>query len=365
MLKLSEPLHNESVRPSLTPLDGRTDSLVARPRSVLVAGIVPTLTWAVARSLSLAGHRVVVLGWQARSPMALVPSLPYVPWRKARGWEGGELGPDALEAIDRTASERGLDWVVPADYPTTAWLSEHGAALRTARLVPVPQRALMDRLHDKWQFASQLDALRLPRPHTELARTADELLATRLAFPIITKPVDRWASLGFQRHDTPDQLRARLETGSLTAPFPVLVQSFAPGTDVGVAFVARRGKVLRQLAFDKPGRGLRRHFALPRLDEAVHALVRATGYEGVGEIDARYDATRDDLRILELNPRFWASMLYATRAGANFADFLLRADELAPCSRLPVTSEPVALGPLERAVTLAVQTTERFSATWR
>lgn len=365
MLKRSGAAYTESVQTSSAPYGARTPSSTARYRAVLVVGIVPTLTWAVARSLSLAGHRVVVLGWQPRSPIALLPSLRYVTWQEARWSEDGVLSVSALAGIERVASQHALDWVVPADYPTTALLAEHGAALRAVRAVPVPRRALMDRLHDKWLFSSQLDALGLRRPRTELARSAADLLTTRLSFPIITKPVDRWASVGFQRHDTREQLQTRLRGRGLAAPFPLLVQEFVPGTDVGVAFVAHRGAVLRQIAFDKPARGVRRYFVAPALADAVDKLVRATGYDGVGEIDARYDPARDEFRILELNPRFWASMLYATRAGANFADALLRADQLEPLAQLYVAREPVALSPLEQCMTLLAQTAERFDATWR
>lgn len=272
-----------------------------RRRSALVLGVVPSLTWAVARSLSLAGHRVWMLGPQGCSPLALLPSLPYERWRELSSRCDDRLAPTSLAVVDRLCAVHALDWVMPADLLTSTLLAEQGATLRGPRVVPLPRRALLHRLHDARRFARELDALGLAVPPATLAA----------------------------------------------------------GKPVSAAFVARGGSVLRQLAFDRPARGLRRHFVAPRLAEAVARIVRATGYEGIGELEARYDAARDALSVSALRPCFSASVLYATHAGANFADFLLRADDLAPVAQLFVNHAPVALSPLERAVAIALHATTR------
>jgi predicted ATP-grasp superfamily ATP-dependent carboligase len=294
---------------------------------VLVVGIVPTLTWSVARSLVLAGHRPVVLGWHRSSPMQLFPGVQYLPWQNVR-WFDDELDPLLVDQIEDICLEHNIDCVLPVDHPTTMLLSDYGYGVRSARVAAVPHSGLMRLLHNKWEFSNILRRLGLPQPHTELARDASTLAATDVTFPIVTKPVDRWGGLGFQVHHSRDQLEQRIVEGALAADYPLLVQEYVPGQDVGFAFLARHGHLVAHAAFEQPVRGSRRYFEAPRLRQYVATLLRETGYHGVGEIDTRYDPATDDYRLLEVNPRFWASIVYAAHAGMNFPDLLLHLDTL-------------------------------------
>jgi len=326
--------------------------LPAHP-NVLVVGIVPSLTWSVTRSLSLAGHRPVVLGWQRVSPMQLVADCSYIHWRNVR-WIDGELDAALIEQIETTCRERSIDIVLPVDYPTIMLLADHGASIKAARVAAVPDAKLMRTLHDKYKFSGILSRLGLPQPQTEIAEDAAALAATQLPFPIITKPVDRWASVGFQIHHTREELQQRIVGKQLGADFPLLVQDFIPGQDVGFAFVARHGQLIAHAAFEQPSRGVRRYFDAPRLREYVSLLLRETGYHGVGEIDTRYDPKSDEYRMLEVNPRFWASMLYATRAGMNFPDLLMHLEELSPETGFTARIEPVRLSSFELGMSRSV-----------
>jgi predicted ATP-grasp superfamily ATP-dependent carboligase len=261
--------------------------------------------------------------------MQLVADCHYSHWRNVR-WIDGELDAALVQQIESTCQERAIDIVLPVDYPTVMLLADHGARIKSARVAAVPDASLMRTLHDKYKFSAILSRLGLPQPRTELADDAAALAATQLPFPIITKPVDRWASVGFQIHHTREELHQRIVQQQLAAEFPLLVQEFIPGHDVGFAFVARQGELVAHAAFEQPARGLRRYFDAPRLREYVALLLRETGYHGVGEIDTRHDASNDEYRLLEVNPRFWASLMYATRAGMNFPELLMRLDERQP-----------------------------------
>lgn len=302
------------------------DALPLQPK-VLVVGIVPTLTWSVARSLVLAGHRPIVLGWHRNSPMQVLPGVHYMPWQNVR-WFDDELDPLLIDQVEEVCLDHAIDCVLPADYPTTMLLSEYGYGIRSARVAAVPHPGLMRVLHNKWELSRILKRLGLPQPNTELAADASALAATSLAFPIVTKPVDRWGGLGFQVHHSREQLEQRIVEGGLAADYPLLVQEYIPGPDVGFAFLARHGQLVAHAAFEQPVRGSRRYFDAPRLRHYVATLLRETGYHGVGEIDTRYDPATDEYRLLEVNPRFWASILYATHAGMNFPDLLMHLDAL-------------------------------------
>jgi predicted ATP-grasp superfamily ATP-dependent carboligase len=328
-----------------------------RPR-VLVVGIVPSLTWSVTRCLSRAGMRPVVMGWHRFSPLQLLPDCTYLPMRDLR-WQGDEIEPNLIEQVSRACDAHGIDKVVPVDFPSVMLLSRYGDAIPGNRVSAVPNADTMLALHNKWQFSRAIERMGLPQPRTELARNRDELLHTRLRFPIITKPVDRWASVGFRLHETLQQLWQTLDAGKLGADFPVLVQEFIPGRDVGFAFLARHGRLIAHVAFEQLRRGVRRYYEAPELRRHVAQLLAATGYHGVGEVDARYDPSCGEYRLLEVNPRFWASLLYAEHAGMNFPELLVRLDELGDGPGFRAGLQEVRLSKYEIAVSKSVLWAEK------
>jgi predicted ATP-grasp superfamily ATP-dependent carboligase len=333
-------------------------SVVEGAPRVLVVGIVSSLTWSVTRCLSRAGMRPVVMGWHRYSPLSLLPDCKYVPMRSVR-WNDAEIDPSAIDEIARVCRTHAIDKVIPVDFPTVMLLSRYGDAISGTSVAAVPQADTMLALHNKWQFSRAIERMGLPQPRTELARSRSDLLATRLAFPIVTKPVDGWAGVGFCIHEDAAALARRLDAGKLAADFPLLVQEYIPGRDVGFAFLARHGQLVAHVAFEQTRRGARRCYDAPVLHQYVAKLLAATGYHGIGEVDARYDPTRDEYRLLEVNPRFWASLLYAERAGINFPELLVHLDDLE--DDLGVVAEPdeVRLSPYEVMVAKSVQWTER------
>jgi predicted ATP-grasp superfamily ATP-dependent carboligase len=333
-------------------------SAVAGAPRVLVVGIVPSLTWSVTRCLSRAGMRPVVMGWHRFSPLSLLPDCTYVPMRSLR-WNDDEIDPSAIDEIARVCRVHAIDKVMPVDFPTVMLLSRYGDAISGTSVAAVPQADTMLALHNKWQFSRAIERMGLPQPRTELARCRADLLSTRLAFPIVTKPVDRWASAGFRIHDDAAALARLLDTGKLGADFPLLAQEYIPGRDVGFAFLARHGQLVAHVAFEQTRRGARRCYDAPVLQQYVAKLLAATSYHGIGEVDARYDPKRDAYRLLEVNPRFWTSLLYAERAGVNFPELLVHLDDLDDDLGVAAEPEEVRLSPYEVMVAKSVQLTER------
>lgn len=160
----------------MTELSSHCACPVSTILSVLVVGIVPSLTWSVTQSLMLAGMQPSVLGWQPVSPLQLAPGCRYLRFRHVR-WIDGDLDPALVKQIDQVCLEHDIDTVLAADYPTGLLLAEHGSTLRHARVAPLPDARLMRTLHNKWNFSGILSRLGLPQPRTELALDRQALLA--------------------------------------------------------------------------------------------------------------------------------------------------------------------------------------------
>jgi ATP-grasp in the biosynthetic pathway with Ter operon len=334
-------------------------TLLSRRPRVLVVGLTPSLTWKVAHCLLLAGCRPTVLGWHRWSPMQLYKGIEYVHWRGVR-WIDDNLDSNLILQIEAECAARDIEVVVGADYPSILLLSQKGEEIRSSALVPIPHEPTLRLLNNKWNFSQLLTKLRIPQPKTELALNVRDLLGTQLAFPIITKPVDLWASVGFEMHTSIEELRQRLDTAKLRAAFPLLVQEYIPGCDVGFAFTAFQGRIQAYAAFEVPEKGVRKHFESVRLLNYVAAIVEETGYSGVGEIDARYDPARDEYRLLEVNPRFWASVLYTQIAGMNFPDLLLRPAQIFEAPGFSAQTAPIKIDLVNRSKIWSLDQADRL-----
>jgi len=296
----------------------------SRYPSVLLLGVVPSLTWAVARCLRCAGGAPLVLGWHRWSPMQWTNDCRrYLPW-EGLVRSGEQLDTVALWRVRDLCRGGRIDAVMGADYDTALLLAD------TQRLADIPACAVptastISTFNNKWNLVRLLDQLELPHPPSRWVGDAASLLATDLPFPMITKPLDMWASVGFQVHDSQSALAQTIERGRLAAHFPLIAQAYVPGWDVGASFLASSGRLVAYSVFQHRRRGERVFYDSPRVRDYVDRFVSATGYSGVGHLDLRYDPQTDRYAILELNPRFWASLLYARRAGVNYPDLLLRA----------------------------------------
>jgi len=331
---------------------------IANSSRVLVFGVIESLTFAVTRCLAAAGFKPTVLGWHHLSPLALTPDCHYVAaWEPC--WVDNEINPALIDCVDQLCRQHGITAVVPADYDCALLLARHAARLTTAQACALPTPQLLRALNDKWRFSEMLRELELPQPQTERIETREQLERIALKFPLVTKPIIGWAGIGVQLHHSRAELERVLSEGRLAAGYPLLAQRYAPGRDVGFAFLARRGRLVAYTAFEGFGRGARRHFNDPRLRAHVATLVKAAGYHGVGEVDTRYDPVRDEYRLLEFNPRFWASLLYSLRAGMNFPALLLQLDELGDGPGCTAHAQRVSLGPYEMALKQATQLSER------
>lgn len=328
--------------------------MIKRYPSVLVLGVVPSLTWAVARCLRRAGGAPAVLAWHACAPMMLTRDCRrYVRWSGLRR-SGEGLDGEVLAQVRRLCGDGGIDAVVCADYDTALLLADP-AHRQDIPACTVPLASTISTFNDKWNLARLLEALELPYPDSRRVASGEELLATTLPFPIITKPLDLWASVGFEIHRSRDALAATLARGALKSDFPLIAQTYVPGWDVGASFLARRGRLVACSVFRHQRRGVRTFYNSARVRGYLERFVAASDYSGVGHLDLRYDPSLDRYFILELNPRFWASLLYAEQAGLNYPDLLLRLDEREPGPLLTPRPGHIRLPAYERTMTLATR----------
>jgi len=56
----------------------------------------------------------------------------------------------------------------------------------------------------------------------------------------------------------------------------------------------------------------------PRVLKLVAQCIKALNWNGIGSLDIRYDVDKDRYVIIEMNPRYWATLISSVEMGVNF-----------------------------------------------
>lgn len=249
---------------------------------------------------------------------ALIPSEGLLIALQARAADGAGTGVGAGRVIDEFAPILPLSTdprVLAAGlgkYDLFAQLGRHPSPDVTANLPPFL-------LVDDPARLPTLEALRaLPRP---LFVKADALHGR----------TGRDGSL-VHRGETAEEALEILRT---IAPryAKLLVQGFVPGTGAGVFFLQwggeRRATFMNLCLHEVPHTGgyasLRESWFDPAVERDAIAKIEAIGWEGVAMLEYRFEPSTGRYWMIEMNPRFWASIHLALACGIDFPRLLVDA----------------------------------------
>ncbi|MBA2277964.1 MAG: ATP-grasp domain-containing protein [Chloroflexia bacterium] len=293
--------------------------------SVLVIDGEQWLALLVARCLAQVPNvRIHVLSEAARAPLRVS--------RHRRSYRVARTRHDParrLEVIHETARQTGADVLLPVTEEAILFAATHAADLRRrAALVPLPSPAVLSSTIDKWAFAQVAERHDLPIPAT-IRYTPDATFESALLvlpFPVLVKPMRGEGGKGIARFNYPEEVTRFLRDMPAEQAAAQIVQTFLPGWDVDCSVLCQDGHILaytvqRPTLFGtrdfKPSAAI--EFVT---DEKALAVARrwaaATGWNGVAHIDLRRSTNDGQLRILEVNARYWTSLLGSLRMGVNF-----------------------------------------------
>jgi predicted ATP-grasp superfamily ATP-dependent carboligase len=235
-----------------------------------------------------------------------------------------------LEAVEEVVKKHKVDVVLPTETEWISFVVAHREALSSfVAVVPVPDPGTFQVANDKWRLAQFLVERGIPCPPTVLV-TCDEAFDRRLQdmdFPVLLKPAVAWGGEGIERFESLPELRQYLEqrdVEQMRGQF--IVQSFLSGFVVGVNVLASRGQMLASTiqrgiipnTHKYAAAGAIQFIKDDRFAEAAQRLVSALAWSGFANIDTLYDDRDHQLKILEINARFWGSLRGSLIAGVSF-----------------------------------------------
>lgn len=298
-------------------------------------------TLAAVEALGRAGHEVAVggdrfLGGPFRSPHCARRVRYPDPTRGFPAYCGG-----LLEAI-RGA---GIDVLLPLDDYSTFASSSHRRDFEAHTRLAVPDRAALERAHDKRSAHEVAQRIGVETPESRFPASLEEALedASALRFPCIMKPTRGAGGIGVRILESADGLRSAWAEipppeGGSEEHDPVyddrrpFLQELVPGEvhDVCTLFVRgqpRAAMTQCRIRMWPPtgGIGLENETTDdPDLRQRAIRLLAELGWHGPASVEFKVDARDGRPLLLDINARFWGTLGLAIRAGIDFPSLTCR-----------------------------------------
>ncbi|WP_159521931.1 carboxylate--amine ligase [Sunxiuqinia indica] len=239
----------------------------------------------------------------------------------------GESKEEKLTAIIDAIKKTDADVLLPVDVETIRLIAEYKEKLTPLiAIAPVPKVHSFDIANDKWLLSLWLQENNIPHPNTILCNSTISLDDTisSLIFPILIKPRKGSGGKGIEIFENAEELQNWYNKSNHSEDF--IIQSYIKGYDIDCSVLCLEGEILAhtiQKSLKYETDSVTWPFGIEFLDNdeifnIVKKVVRNFKWSGVVHIDLRYDEVEQKAKLIEMNPRFWASVSASLFAGVNF-----------------------------------------------
>src|SRR5579864_6901237 len=297
---------------------------LSQHRSVLVLGVAPRISLAIARSLNRRGIPVDIASLQPEDPTVrsrAVRNFHRLPPRS----ENRSAFTAALLALVRSQQ---YDLVLPASDPALAALAESYDELGRLLHVGCPTPHTVERVLNKSLTlgVARRSGIHVPMSWTISSASDLESITPELRFPVVVKPETKGAGPATRvfYFSSPAELSSALRINNWGS---LLVQEYYPGVGVGVEILIHNGECVAKFQHrrlkEAPATGGVAVVAVseeidPRLFQTSMTLLRALEWEGVAMVEFRVDRETGSAILMEVNGRFWGSVSLPIMAGVDF-----------------------------------------------
>ena len=237
---------------------------------------------------------------------------------------------ERLETVKETAQTYNIDVLLPTGLEWIEFAGKMRSELEQILAVaPVPTPESFKIVNNKWTLAQFMQEHGVSGPPTILA-TLDETYEQRtreLQFPVLAKPVTAWGGDGIQYFETLAELQMATEkVGYERFRDRYIIQSLLQGYVIGLNILCREGRLLAytmQRGFIPNTRKWAAAAAIRFIHQdgllkVAQKLLTALHWSGFSNLDMFFDTSDNQVKILEVNSRFWGSLRGSYGAGVNF-----------------------------------------------
>ncbi|WP_162343575.1 ATP-grasp domain-containing protein [Cyclobacterium salsum] len=225
--------------------------------------------------------------------------------------------------------QKSIDLVLPIDEKTYLFFAEHSDSFSgKARLAAFSPFATLEIATNKFRLAKFCESRNIPSPKTTFLKDyRDEKNPSHqaISLPLIVKPETGWGGRNVY-HIAREEDFSVIKPTSHPKEGEYIVQEYVDGYDIDMSLLARNGEILAhtiQKGFLKRANRFAASAGLEfQKNEGVYGsvckLVRELDFSGIAHVDLRYDTQDGEFKIIEINARYWGSLIASFRAGVNF-----------------------------------------------
>lgn len=153
-------------------------------------------------------------------------------------------------------------------------------------------------------------------------------------YPFMMKPLELEAGIGIVHINNSKELERYTQTRAGKNSYPILVQKYVPGYDVGMSIIAVDGIIV---AWTTQKRDEKAVLTVIDHEEAYaigEKIIQKEKYSGFMHIDFQMDRSTGKVFVLECNPRTWSSINASILSGADFLDYAVRVTLSEPIEKM-------------------------------
>jgi predicted ATP-grasp superfamily ATP-dependent carboligase len=225
--------------------------------------------------------------------------------------------------------------LIPMTDITTILMAQIRNELDSAVRVPISTAEQIDRVRDKRQVLLEAQKIGIGCPRTFDVNGSQSLdaIAPNLPYPVVLKPRlswtirnGKWFSTSVEYAHDAEELKLKYQEAHSMVSDP-LVQERIHGEGRGVFLLSWNGELKaafchRRLREKPPWGGVsvyRESISLDReMVDKSFRLLQAFGWQGPAMVEFKVDNRDGQLKLMEVNGRFWGSLQLALDAGMNF-----------------------------------------------
>jgi len=233
-----------------------------------------------------------------------------------------------ISNVNRETEIHKVDLILPIYEDRIRTLIYHREHLTyTKKLVLLPSTESYEIASNKWLLVEHMKEFDIQFPKGFIANpdAPGWQENMNLIFPIIAKPTeDSAGGDGIFKFENKDELREHFKNNTLKRE--LLIQEYIHGHDIDcsvlckegevLAFTIQKGNLWSKKAFSAPI-GLSMVYE-PKLLKTIKRLMKSLNWSGIAHVDLRYDKKSKTFKVLEINPRYWATLHASLMAGINF-----------------------------------------------
>ena len=232
-----------------------------------------------------------------------------------------------IKYIEETVQKYKIDIVMPVfEIGIRRVIKNRSLFNANINLVSLPNLETFTTAINKWKLIEHCRSQNIAIPDSCLLYPEDQnkkKALSNLTFPVILKPLEGFGGgMGIKDFNTIEEVEVYLDK----IKYPVLVQQFIKGYDIDcsvlvedgdiIAFTIQQGNLKGSEPF-MPQVGVKFTYN-EELYKVVEELMESLHWNGVAHIDMRYDTTLNNFVVIEVNPRYWATMDGSYLMGVNF-----------------------------------------------